>query len=316
MNEKPDSRFEPLIIVLFFFAIVYLTATPVAETAPANPDPSTLVWITPGTFVMGSPISETGRRECEGPQTEVTISAGFWISKHEVTQGEWVALMGENPSYNKLAGNSSNEMPVESVTWREANEYCRKLTERESKSGRVPTGWVYRLPSEAEWEYCCRAGTSSAFNYGEDPEWVRLGEHAWYAKNSRGGVPGIRYRGGFPLMSWPVCKKKPNAWGLYDMHGNVAEWCLDQFPSEFVRAPKPLPGGKVKDPLSQVPERDFDVVCRGGGYRDEPEYCRSASRSAHGPDTRNIAVGFRVVLAPRLPFGEAVHGGKEKPEKP
>ena len=135
-----------------------------------------MVWIKPGTFVMGSPASEVGRNSDEGPQTVVTLTKGFWMGHHEVTQGEYQSLMNTNPS--SYSGDLS--LPVETVSWIDATNFCWVLTQREQVAGRLPAGWVYRLPTEAEWEYCCRSLTTTRFYYGDDPGYTSLTNYAWY----------------------------------------------------------------------------------------------------------------------------------------
>ncbi len=147
--------------------------------------PGYMVWIRPGTFTMGSPSGEKHRRDWEGPQTKVTISRGFWMSKYEVTQAEYKAVMGNNPSYFK-----GNNKPVGKVSWNDAVAYCAKLTEQEKAAGRLPGGYEYRLPTEAEWEYACRAGTTTRFIFGDDES--QLGEYAWYASNSSNTTHPVR----------------------------------------------------------------------------------------------------------------------------
>jgi formylglycine-generating enzyme required for sulfatase activity len=234
-----------------------------------NPDPANLAWIPPGQFTMGSPDSERDRYDWEGPQTQVTISQGFWMSKYEVTQGNYQAVMGSNPSY--FTGDL--QCPVEQVTWFAAVDYCAKLTVRERAAGRLPVGYVYRLPTEAEWEYACRAGTTTRFYYGDD--YTDLGQYAWYAGNS-GYKP------------YPVGLKRPNKWGLYDMYGNVWEWCLDWFGT--------YPGGSATNPVG--PDSGSFRVYRGGGWRSGGKHCRSAFRPNTATDDRGYALGLRPVLAP------------------
>ena len=140
----------------------------------ANDTLETMVWIAPGTFTMGSPPNEKDRRSNEGPQTKVTISRGFFMSKYEVMQAQYKAVMGSNPSrYNK-----GDYKPVGNVSWGSAVSYCTKLTEREGAAGRLRVGYEYRLPTEAEWEYACRAGTTTRFSYGDDLDYSQLGEYA------------------------------------------------------------------------------------------------------------------------------------------
>jgi formylglycine-generating enzyme required for sulfatase activity len=236
-------------------------------TAPTN-----LVFIPPGTFRMGSPTNEVDRLDWEGPQTAVTISRGFWMGKYEVTQGEYLAVTGSNPSY--FTGDTN--LPVEQVSWFYATAYCNALTQRERAAGRIGTNSVYRLPTEAEWEYACRAWTSTRFSYGDDPGYTNLTDYAWYDVNSGG-------------TTHPVGQKLPNPWGLYDMHGNVWEWCQDWLDT--------YPGGIAVDP--QGPATGSFRVIRGGDWGDWFSYarnCRSADRGSY-PGTGLNDVGFRVVLA-------------------
>ena len=229
-----------------------------------------MVYIKPGTFTMGSPNSEEGHTELESPQTRVTLTRGYWLGKTEVTQAQWEALMGSNPSNFKGA-----DRPVERVSWDDAMEFCRKLTERERLAGRLPEGYEYTLPTETQWEYACRAGTTGDYA-------GNLDEMAWYGSNSGGATH-------------PVGQKQPNAWGLYDMLGNVYEYCRDWNNS--------YPGGSVMD-LSGPPSRGF-IGFRGGfwGAFD----CRSADRlfSTGNSNIRYEVAGFRLALAPTTTEGIA-----------
>ena len=238
-----------------------------------------LVFIPPGTFRMGSPTNEVGRNEVDpqigaDPQRAVTISRGFWMGKYEVTQAEYLAVTGTNPSGFKGDPNR----PVDSVSWFNATNYCGKLTQQERAAGRIPTNSVYRLPTEAEWEYACRAWTSTRFSHGDDPSYINTSEYAWYDGNSGG-------------MTHSVGQKLPNPWGLYDMHGNIAEWCQDWY--------APYPGGIALDP--QGPATGSLRAFRGGLWLRPASYCRSAWRNAVSPDFAGGGGGFRVVLAPGQP---------------
>lgn len=234
-----------------------------------------MVWIPAGTFTMGSPLDEAGRDQDEGPQTRVTLSHGFWMGAHEVTQGEYRTVMGTNPSVDR----GSSDLPVEKVSWYDAMEYCARLTKKAQTLGRLPAGCFYRLPTEAEWEYACRAGTTTRFSYGDDRGDLHLGDYAWFTRNSQSATH-------------PVETLRPNPWGLYDMHGNVWEWCLDRWESS-------LPGGSVTNFPSSAegPLR----VARGGSWLYEAKACRSANRDDYSPSNRCSDVGFRVVLAPMQP---------------
>lgn len=237
-----------------------------------------LVYIQPGTFTMGSPESEAGRSTNEGPQTEVTISRGFWIGKYEVTEEECVAVMGTNVSFFQW----SPQLPCEWMSWEMATNYCYELTERERAGGRLPVGYAYRLPTEAEWEYACRAGTATPFGLGDGTSLSS------YQANFDGTFP----YGGAPLGPYfdgttIVGSYGPNAWGLYDMHGNVWEWCQDWY--------GPYPGGKVTDPKG--PASGSAHVLRGGGWTSPGKACRSAERDSDSPTFQNYNNGFRVVLS-------------------
>ncbi len=274
---------------------------------PVGQPPQTfgnMVWIPCGSFTMGSPDSEPARYDWEGPQTRVTISHGFWMGRYEVTQGEYLAVMGSNPSWFngdrtgqgwRNYGTDLNR-PVERVSWFDVVAYCAALTTRERNAGRLPAGYGYRLPTEAEWEYACRAGTSTAFHYGNN---LRSGmanffgyfEYPPCAGDSYGCYnPGGTYLG----RTTSAGSYAPNAWGLYDMHGNVWEWCSDWWLYN-------LPGGSVTDPQG-APTGSLRVF-RGGGWNSYAIYCRSATRVSSGdPDAVYYAlIGFRVVLAPGQP---------------
>jgi formylglycine-generating enzyme required for sulfatase activity len=229
-----------------------------------------LIEIKPGTFLMGSPASEADRQSDEGPQTQVTISKSFWMGKFQVTQGQYEAVTGTNPS--SLRGNPN--LPVERVSWEDAARFCAKLTQKERQAGHLTAGQCYRLPTEAEWEYACRAGSTTRFSFGDDPQYIELEEYGWYAGNSE-------------KQTHPVGSKVPNAWGLYDLHGNVREWCLD-WKGAYL-------GGSVADP--QGPAEGSHRVSRGGS-RGDLGGCRAASRHKCGiPTARNHHTGFRLVMA-------------------
>jgi formylglycine-generating enzyme required for sulfatase activity len=229
------------------------------------------VWLPAGQFVMGSPASEVDRGSDEGPQTQVTLTRGFYLGRYPVTQGEYVSVIGSNPS--NFTGDTNR--PVEMVNWNEATNYCAKLTARERTAGRLPAGWAYRLPTEAEYEYASRAGSTNRFSYGDDPGYTQLGYYAWYSPYSSS-------------MTHAVGGKLPNRWGLYDIAGNVWEWCSDWYGG--------YPGGNVTDPQGSV--SGSLRVFRGGGWDDSAIRCRSAQRSGILPPFRGTNVGFRMVLAP------------------
>jgi len=257
-------------------------AMPTIKSASAFTAPTNMVFIPPGKFQMGSPKNEADRYPDEAPQTEVTISQGFWMAKYEVTQAEYLSVMGKNPSH--FTGDTSR--PVDSVTWSDATSYCARLTQRERAAGRIGADVAYRLPTEAEWEYACRAGTTTRFSYGDDPDYTNLTQYAWYRQNA-----------GF--TTHPVGQKRPNPWGLYDMYGNVWEWCQDWYGA--------YPGGTIVDPQGpSKPGMNKQRAMRGGDYFNPAQHCRSALRGydfipkhAWPPD-----FGFRVVLAASQPSAE------------
>jgi len=249
-------------------------AVRLSQAATLSVGPPGFVWIPPGTFTMGSTATERQRFPGEGPQTVVTISKGFFMGRYEVTQGQYRAMFGTYESFFPWDQN----VPVEQVDWFHATEYCGKLTEQERAAGSLPPPYLYRLPTEAEWEYACRAGTTTRFSYGDDLGFGYLTNYCWYLSNSGG-------------KTHRVGQMRPNIWGLYDVHGNVWEWCLDWYGT--------YPGGRVTDPTG--PASGERRVARGGGWVDEPLSCRSARRRSFLPGHRTNYIGFRVVLAPGQP---------------
>ena len=255
-----------------------------------------LVWIDPGTFTMGSPSTEIYRNAQEGPQTQVTISRGFALSKYETTQEEYLAVMGTNPS--GFLGDL--QRPVEQVSWEDATNFCVRLTSAELLAGRLPAGYTYRLPTEAEWEYACRAGTTTATPYGNSlsstqANFIGTGPYG-------GAAPGPNLK-----TTTPVGSYLPNAWGLYDMPGNVSEWCLDRYEGS-------LPGGSVTDPLRAWNVGACCFVYRGGGWTDYGWQCRSATRYGTGPRSRTTRVGLRPVMVPGQPDSATVPSILRQPE--
>jgi formylglycine-generating enzyme required for sulfatase activity len=227
-----------------------------------------LVVVTPGqgkfpaSFVMGDDKSPEAR-----PAHKVTLKHPFAIGKYEVTQELYFVIMGENPAKWQGSRNS-----VEMVTWEDAVRFCERLTKELRQRKLIAALETIRLPSEAEWEYACRAGTTTAYSFDDVVE--DLGDYAWYKKNAPGNDP-------------PVGVKKPNPWGLYDMHGYVSEWCLDVARKNYVGAP--ADGSAVDDPKAA------DRVIRGGSFADEPAVQRSFARQFVPADTRSDRIGFRCV---------------------
>ena len=233
-----------------------------------------LVLIPKGTFTMGSPIEEDGWEKDE-KQHQVDISNDYYLGVTEVTQGQYERVMGTNPSDNQkrdIRMSDSSMYPVERVSWEDAVEFCKNLSDlpEEKKVGRV-----YRLPTEAQWEYACRAGSKTQYSFGESSR--SIGDYAWLQENSNN-------------RTHPVGQKKPNAWGLYDMHGNVEEWCSDWY-DKYPKGPVSDPGG---------PKEGTFRVLRGGSYHCDPTSCRSAHRIWYIPSSRYLYAyyGFRVALIP------------------
>jgi formylglycine-generating enzyme required for sulfatase activity len=213
---------------------------------------------------MGSTDNTFGWAMYDTPVHEVTL-AGFEIGAYEVTQAQYAAVMGTNPSYYQGPGTENN--PVEMVNWYEAREFCTQLS--------AQTGRTFTLPSEAQWEYACRAGSTTLYSFGDDDG--QLGNYAWYGANSNG-------------ITHPVGTKLPNVWGLYDMHGNVLEWCLDSWHSDYTGAPT--------DGSAWEPETGPTRMVRGGCFAMEAWLCRSAIRLNAYTESPSFTRGFRVVAVP------------------
>lgn len=222
------------------------------------------VWIPQGSFVMGSPATEE-RRGKDEVQHKVTLTKGFYLGVHVVTQEQWMDVIGNNPSKFK----SEMNLPVEMVSWDDCQEFIKKLGGKEEKP--------YRLPTEAEWEYACRAGTTTPFHFGEtiSTDQANYNGNETYGKGKRG-----KYRG----KTTPVGSFPANAWGLCDMHGNVAQWCQD-YVGDY-------PKDDVVDP--QGPKKGVLRVKRGGSWLYYPQRSRSACRNWSATDVRNDVCGFRV----------------------
>ena len=233
-----------------------------------------LALIRPGEFTMGSPDNEKGHYGNEGPLHAVIVSKPFYLGVYPVTQGEFQRVMGRNPSH--FTGNK--RLPVEQVAWDVAIQFCQKLSEspEERQAGRT-----YRLPTEAEWEYACRAGSTTAYCFGDKQ--AQLADFAWYKKNA-----GRR--------THAVGEKKPNAWGLYDMHGNVWEWCQDWYGQDYYgESPENDPTGPAEAPERGSQPAEESRVHRGGCWDRAADRCRSASRYGSYPISEDSFQGFRVV---------------------
>lgn len=245
-----------------------------------------LCWCPPGRFLMGSPRREPERRPDE-KQVEVTLTKGFWMAKCEATQGEWKRVMGKLPGEPTAELPEENDLPVGNVNFAEAEEFCRKLTELGWGSEALPRTWEFRLPTEAQWEYACRAGTTTATFFGDK---LSSRQANFKGKPYNGAEPGPLLGRAARVGSYPA-----NAWGLHDMHGNTYEWCRDWYHER-------LPGGIDPDLYSEKSSastnRDGTVsrVRRGGCWADEGWPCRSASRLRFEPERRYDHIGFRVVV--------------------
>jgi len=270
-----------------------------------------LVWCPPGIFTMENVeiIEEPAASETmlvrssddefdatdepalvprRGPTTRITpvrvfLSHGYWLGKYEVTQSEWKRVMATEPWQGKPFERAGDDVPVTWVNWDDATSFCRKLTEHELQAGRLRAGWEYTLPTEAQWERACRARTETVFSFGDDAS--KLDDHAWFSVNAMAvAEKGVRRVG----------EKKPNPWGLHDMHGNVFEWCRDVYAAKF-------PGGR--DP--QTTGDGLLRIFRGGSWCMDGSYCRSADRSYPAPkkDYAALGVGLRVALC-QVPSGK------------
>jgi len=251
-----------------------------------------LAWIPPGTFVMGSPPEEALRGPDETQHT-VALTRGVFMGKWEVTQAEYQGTVGHNPSFFR----GHPRLPVEQVSWEDATSFCALLTRQQQDAGSLPPGWVYRLPTEAEWEYACRAGTVTAFHYGNVLRGGMANFNGMEEYNAEiGGIYVPPTPATFPQRTLPVGSYIPNAFGLCDMHGNVWEWCQDWY--------APYPSTAVTDP--QGPPNGTHHVFRGGDYWDFASWCRSAFRLYEVIDAHASSFGFRVVLAPNQPQVDSV----------
>ena len=247
-------------------------------------------WCPPGTFTMGTPEAADN----ESP-VSVTLSQGFWMGETVVTQGQWQARMKSTPWKDKEWVKEGPDYPASYISHGDAgdgklgadsaSDFCEPLTEQERKAGRLPAGWKYSLPTEAQWEYACRAGTSTTFSFGDNEN--RLGDYGWFVKNAYSVSESYAHGVGL---------KQPNGWGLLDMHGNLWEWCLDWYL-------KKLPGGC--DPM--VRSGGAGRVIRGGCWGNSVAYCRAARRGGYLPAYRGNDVGFRVCLSSCEPRYDGVH---------
>jgi formylglycine-generating enzyme required for sulfatase activity len=269
------------ILTAFLFSDLlqtHVSADPPKEITAKLPGGATMefVYIKPGEFVMGSPESEPNRWKREDPQHKVRISKGFHLGKYEMTQRQWERVMGTAPwvGVTNYDGGPpyvdvNPDNPAVYVSWDDAQVFIKKLNDAEGSE-------MYRLPTEAEWEYACRAGTTTRWSFGDDESLLK--DYAWYKANA--WDVNERY-------AHAVGLKKPNPWGLYDMHGNVFEWCWDWL-GEY-------PGGPQVDPTGPSTGRSRSRVLRGGGFDYHADRARSAFRFDLGPDNRCHFLGFRLL---------------------
>lgn len=280
-----------------------------------------MVWVPPGKFTMGSPPSETGRKADEGPQTEVTLTKGYWLGKTELTIGQWKAVTSESlrehvtkmlndetlydfggqkkklrefMNFNRddpdeIMANENDSLAMYFVSWDEAIEFCKKLTLQEKTNGKIPEGYEYTIPTEAQWEYACRAGTTAATFAGslvtDGGNAPVLDSIAWYAGNKSINYQGKKL-GNSGAGPRNAGEKKPNAWGLQDMPGNIWEWCRDWY--------GPYPGGHVIDPSG--PATGTGRVNRGGSWGSGASSERSACRASNPEPEKSAYRGFRIAL--------------------
>ncbi len=316
-NDDNDSYIGNFNIIIDWKAnkdiIVELNKTFFSETVELSENVTLdLIKVKAGNFIMGSPIGEKYRENEEIPHT-VILTKDFWLGKYEITQVQWKAVMGttlweqaakkRREKADKMVGNQKEDYPIYWVNWYEAMDFCHKLTERERMMGRLPHGYEYTLPTEAEWEYACRAGSKTSL-YNGDIEILgnynapTLDHIAWYGGNSSDRYVGKgwntsnlqekQYKNTKFAGPRKVGEKMPNAWGFYDMIGNVSEWCSDwvgKYTSD-----------DVTDPIGSI--NGLYRVVRGGNWFSAPIRCRSAYSSGRVPFYKNNEIGFRVALAP------------------
>ena len=244
-----------------------------------------LCWCPPGKFIMGSPRSEPERRPGED-QVEATLTQGFWMAKYEATQGDWKRVMGPLPGELTAELPAGDDFPIGNVNFAEAEAFCVKLTELAHHAGSLPPNWEFRLPTEAQWEYACRAGTTTATSFGNQ---LSSKQANFSGKPFNGAEPGPAIRRATTVGSYPA-----NAWGLHDMHGNSCEWCRDWYHAK-------LPGGcdpdlyNAKATALKNRTGDYSRARRGGTWCDDGWPNRSAFRQRFEPERRYDHMGFRIL---------------------
>ncbi len=275
MTERPKGReLSGLLLGAAFWILVFVTSAQVQASEGlktfTNSVGMEFVYIPAGAFMMGSPPDEYGRGDNE-TQHWVTLTKGFYMQTTEVTQGQWKAVMGSNPSYYKDCG---NHCPVESVSWEDVQKFVYRLNQMEETD-------KYRLPFEGEWEYACRAGTTTPYWFGEEPARDSFDYHGRYSTSEAA-------RGRYKKGMLPAVAFGPNAWGLSNMHTDVWEWCQDWYDK--------YPAGPVTDPTGR--SSGVVRVARGGRWFFHNPLCRSANRGMLPPDYRDRNLGFRLARTP------------------
>jgi formylglycine-generating enzyme required for sulfatase activity len=234
-----------------------------------------MIWVPSGTFTMGSPTTEAGRQSDREDEHNVSLTKGFYLGKYEVTQAQYIAVTGTNPSEFNATGNGNR--PVEKVNWTEAVAFCNLLTNQEQAAGRLPAGWAYVLPTESQWEYACRAGTTTAYSWGTTIA----------SSNANYNWDGEANDGNDFKQTRDVGQYAANPWGFFDMHGNVWEWTADWYQAAYPS------GNPVVDPSG--PASGSGRVRRGGSWNNAVSFLRSAKRSNYPPSgNRLYDIGFRV----------------------
>lgn len=211
---------------------------------------------------------------------KVFLTKGYWLGQYEVTQSEWKEVMKTEPWKGNAATREGADIPATIVSWDEATNFCRKLTKLERQADRLPNDWEYTLPTEAQWERACRARTETNFSFGDDES--KLGEYSWFRDNASQAGEKYAHR---------VGQKKANPWGLYDMYGNVWEWCRDS-------STEKLPGGRDPEVKPEEKTKDLYRLIRGGSWNDTARNCRSPNRGWHIPSGRGANLGIRVACIP------------------
>lgn len=282
---------------LLAFALLFTGGLIAQSAEPANPEGSKpgeerafggvkACWCPAGTFLMGSPREEVDHRPDE-EQVKVTLTRGFWMGKYEVTQGEWKRITGKLPGKLTEAGGTGDDFPVYEVNYAQAESFCKQLTELAHKSGELRADWEFHLPTEAQWEYTCRAGTTTATSFGDK---LSSKQANFEGKPYNGAEEGPSLKKATKAGSYPA-----NPWGLCDMHGNQFEWCRDWYHAK-------LPGGIDPDLSAKqgTINRDgtYSRVRRGGAFTDDGKFCRSALRLRYEPERGYDHIGFRVAAVP------------------